>query len=171
MKLNLGCAQDIKEGYINIDLYDHPLVTKSDVRNLSFINDSSVDEIYAKDILEHMSYVDGEKAIKEWSRVLRSGGKIFIQTINLDKQIDAYIKGVWSIYDFNYMLFAGISWTNRESQCEDFHKCAYNFQLLENLLLSNNIKIVEVKYDEIDLSLKYNPRSHNLNLMIYGEKL
>jgi predicted SAM-dependent methyltransferase len=171
MKLNLGCAKDIKEGYINIDLYDHPLVTKCDVRNLSFINDSTVDEIYAKDVLEHMSFSDGEKAIKEWSRVLKINGKIFIQTINLDKQIESYLNRVWSIKDFNHMLFAGVSWTDRKPEAEDFHKCAYNFELIKELLSINNIKILDVKYDEIDSDLKYNPRSHNLNLMVFGEKI
>jgi hypothetical protein len=170
MKLNLGCAQDIKDGYINIDLYDHPLVTKADVKNLYFINDETVEEIYAKDILEHMSFTDGEMAVKDWSRVLKIGGKIFIQTINIDKQIEAYLSGAWSINDLNHMLFAGVSWTDRQAQCEDFHKCAYNLNLLEGILLKNNIKIIDVKYDEIDLNLKYNPRSHNLNLMVYGEK-
>jgi len=171
IKLNLGCAKDIKDGYINIDLYDHPLVTKSDVRDLSFINDSTVDEIYAKDILEHMSFLDGEKALKEWSRVLKIGGKIFIQTINLDKQIEAYLSGIWSINDFNYMLFAGVSWTDRTPKCEDFHKCAYNSELLKQILFLNNIKILDIKYDEIDVDLKYNSKSHNLNLMIFGEKI
>jgi predicted SAM-dependent methyltransferase len=171
MKLNLGCGKDLKEGYINIDLYDDPLVTKSDVKNLSFIQDAVVDEIYAKDVLEHMSASDGEMALKEWSRVLKVGGKIFIQTINLDRQIEAYLNGVWSIADFNYMLFAGLSWTNRDPHCEDFHKCAYNAELLNNLLLRNNIKISYIKYDEIDDLLMINPRSHNLNLMIFGEKI
>ena len=48
MKLNLGCAKDIKDGYLNIDVYDHPLVKTADVRILSFIESQSVEEIYAK---------------------------------------------------------------------------------------------------------------------------
>lgn len=171
MKLNLGCAKDIKDGYINIDVYDHPLVKKADVRDLSFLEDESIEEIYAKDILEHMSYQDGKKAIKEWSRVLKTGGKIFIQTINLDKQIESYLNGAWSIEDFNYMLFAGVNWVNEEPKCEDFHKCAYNTKLISQLLSENSIVIERFEYDEIDNLLKVNPRSHNLNLMLWAKKV
>lgn len=170
MKLNLGCAQDIKDGYLNIDVYDHPLVTKADVRDLSFIEDASVEEIYAKDVLEHMSYADGDKAIKEWARTLKCGGKIFIQTINLEKQIEAYQKGVWSINDFNYMLFAGVNWVNESVKCEDFHKCAYNASAIRFLLEKNSIKIQNIEYDEIDDILLINPRIHNLNLMVWATK-
>lgn len=170
MKLNLGCAKDIKEGYLNIDVYDHPLVKKADVRDLSFLEDESIEEIYAKDILEHMSYQDGKKAIKEWSRVLKSGGKIFIQTINLDKQIECYYLGIWTIEDLNHMVFAGGSWIDEHPKCEDFHKCAYNTKLISHLLSESSIVIEKFEYDEIDALLKVNPRSHNLNLMVYGTK-
>lgn len=170
MKLNLGCAKDIKEGYINIDVYDHPLVKKADVRDLSFVENESVEEIYAKDILEHMSYTDGEKALKEWARVLKPGGKIFIQTINLEKQIEAYQRGIWSINNFNYMLFAGVNWVNESPKCEDFHKCAYDTKSIQFLLEKNNINIENIEYDEIDEILLINPRSHNLNLMIWAKK-
>jgi predicted SAM-dependent methyltransferase len=170
IKLNLGCAQDIKDDYINIDLYDHPLVKKADVRDLSFLQDKSVDEIYAKDVLEHIPLIDGKKAVKEWSRVLKSGGKIFIQTINIDKQLEAYSKGVWSIEDLNHMIFAGLNWVNQKSKCEDFHKCAYNSTILTQILELNNIKVENIEYDQIDQDLVINPRSHNLNLMIYGVK-
>jgi hypothetical protein len=171
MKLNLGCAKDIKDGYINIDVYDHPLVKKADARSLSFIESQSVEEIYAKDILEHMSNQDGRKAVKEWARVLKTGGKIFIQTINLDKQIECYREGIWSIEDLNYMLFAGVNWTDEESRCEDFHKCAYNINLISQILLENNIVIEKYEFDQIDNLLKINPRSHNLNLMVWGRKV
>lgn len=170
MKLNLGCAMDIKDGYVNIDVFDHPRVTMADVRDLSFIADSAVDEIYAKDVLEHMPLSDGKLAIKEWSRVMRSGAKIFLQTINLDKQVEAYSLGVWSAEDFNHMLFAGISWVGQNPKCEDFHKCAYTEGLLRAILAINGLMIDKVEFDSIDGALRRNPRSHNLNLMVYGHK-
>ena len=170
MKLNLGCAKDIKDDYLNIDVYDHPLVKKADVRDLSFIEDGSVEEIYAKDILEHMSYQDGKAAIKEWARVLKTGGKIFIQTINLDKQIECYSLGIWSIEDLNHMIFAGGSWVNEDAKCEDFHKCGYNEKLISKILFDSNISIEKFEYDDIGQALIINPRSHNLNLMAHGVK-
>ena len=69
------------------------------------------------------------------------------------------------------MLFAGVNWTDEESRCEDFHKCAYNINSLSQILLENNILIEKYEFDQIDNLLKTNPRSHNLNLMVWGRKL
>ena len=38
MKLNLGCAKDVKEGYVNVDLhYKHPDVVNDDICDLKFV--------------------------------------------------------------------------------------------------------------------------------------
>jgi len=170
IKLNLGCAKDIKPGYLNIDLYDHPQVKKCDVRDLSFLDNNSVDEIFAKDIIEHMSFSDVKKAIKEWVRVLKPNGIIFIQTINIEKQIEAFKNGVWSIEDFNHMVFAGVNWVGEDPKCEDFHKCAFTKELLTRLLSENGVVVTDIREDQIDGALKVSPRSHNLNVMMTGKK-
>jgi cyclopropane fatty-acyl-phospholipid synthase-like methyltransferase len=169
IKLNLGCALDIKSGYHNIDIFDHPSVIKMDVRNLNY-KDLEVDEIYAKDVLEHVSYVEAEKCIKEWSRVLKTGGKIFIQTLNLDLFISAVNLGIWNIDVLNHMLFAGINWSGQEPNQYDFHKCIFNLQKIESVLNKNNIKIIEFRNDSVD-DLIGSPYLHNLNMFITGVKL
>lgn len=79
IKLNLGCRRDIKTGYVNIDIEEYPNVVIMDVRKLQY-SDLSVDEIYAKDILEHFSWRETEPILNEWNRVLKVGGDITIIT-------------------------------------------------------------------------------------------
>ena len=88
MKLNLGCSDDLKPGYVNVDNFakrlDHE---RWDSYQQVHLNqpwpweDSSVDEIYAHDVFEHISPQDWTPSIapKIWCmneswRVLKPGG-------------------------------------------------------------------------------------------------
>lgn len=171
IKLNLGCGPDIKKDYLNIDTCPfNDSVIQSDIRNLSFLP-NSVDEIYAKDILEHLSISDAKKAIQNWSTICKSGALLFIQTICIDLIIEAYQKGIWNLEVMNYMLFAGKNWVNGISKNEDFHKSCYSKSLLENILISNGFAINNIEYDKIDKDLINNPYSHNLNIIVTSTKL
>lgn len=170
MKLNLGCGPDIRDDYINIDTcaLDSRVVI-ADIRDLPYDN-SSIDEIYARDILEHLSFNDAKIAIQNWSRICRSGGKLFIQTICIDLMIEAYQSKVWTLEVLNYMLFAGKNWVNGISKPEDYHKSCYSKHLLEELLTQNNFLIDTITFDQIDVPLKQNPYIHNLNILINATK-
>lgn len=171
MKLNLGCGPDIKEGYINIDTCSiDERVIKQDIRNLDF-SPESVDEIYAKDVIEHMSIDDFKISIKNWSKICKSGARIFIQTICWDSIIRAYYANVWDLETVIYMLFAGKNWVDGISRNEDFHKSVYSLDLLNNILSNNQFTIKSVEFDQIDESLLRNPRSHNLNIKIIAQKI
>lgn len=170
MKLNLGCGPDIKDGYVNIDTC--PLdarVVKQDIRNLEYA-ENSVDEIYAKDIIEHMSLSDFKNAVKNWSKICKSGAKLYIQTICWDSIIRAYLANVWDLETVIYMLFAGKNWVDGVERPEDFHKSAYSYQLINQVLSENDFKIEKVDFDQIDHALLHHPRSHNLNIMVHAIK-
>lgn len=171
IKLNLGCGPDIKPGYINIDTCAlHPDVIVQDIKNLNFDHES-IDEIYAKDIIEHMSLEDVKYSISKWSHICKPGALLFIQTICIDLIIEAYIKGVWNLEILNYMLFAGKNWVDGVSKNEDFHKSCYSKDFLENLLISNHFKILSIEFDKIDNDLNNNPYAHNLNIKIKSQKI
>ena len=52
------------------------------VDNLPMFEDNSVDEARACDVLEHFSYRDTIRVLTEWHRILKPGGKIYIQCPN-----------------------------------------------------------------------------------------
>jgi predicted SAM-dependent methyltransferase len=93
MKLNLGCGQYLKEGFVNVDQF--PLRGVDLVHNLTEFpypfENLSTDEIVAYDVIEHLpSHVDGEntvlKFVSECHRILRPGGTLFIQTPRYDAE-------------------------------------------------------------------------------------
>ena len=83
VRLNIGCGDDIKEGFINCDLYSPNADAKMDVRHLSFGNDIA-DEIYAGHIIEHFDFKEGFEVLKEWYRVLKPNGKLVLETPDME---------------------------------------------------------------------------------------
>jgi predicted SAM-dependent methyltransferase len=78
MKLNLGCGKDIKEGYVNCDIYPFTdKVRKVDFNStLPFATDS-IEEIYMAHALEHAKDVD--YTMRELYRILKYGGILKIK--------------------------------------------------------------------------------------------
>jgi glycosyltransferase involved in cell wall biosynthesis len=80
LKLNLACGPDYMEDYINVDNYgEYKVDAKFDVSSLPF-DDNTIDEIKAFHIIEHFDFFEGQKVLSEWYRVLKPGGRIWIET-------------------------------------------------------------------------------------------
>lgn len=83
--LNIGCGNDIKindQGYqwVNIDARQiSTKVEEVDVFSKLPYADNEFDYLNAVDILEHHSYRKTEEVLREWVRVLKHGGNLFIQ--------------------------------------------------------------------------------------------
>lgn len=77
MKLNLGCSDDRKPGYIGVDIASGPGVDEvADLNNRWPWEDSSVDEIFAHDVFEHLNNVQ-KTWIAGFPVTLHRNGKIW----------------------------------------------------------------------------------------------
>lgn len=140
LKLNLGCGKDIKEGYTNLDI--DPIsdkVLKQDVENLKDFADNSVSEILAFDIIEHFPLRKINPIIKEWCRVIHPGGKLVIQTPDIEVVFTDYYK----------LAQAGnITWTRFSTiihgKDEPFqtHYVSLSFQWLKEILEQYNMTVI-----------------------------
>jgi SAM-dependent methyltransferase len=71
LRLNLGCCDDHRAGYVNVDCAP-PADRIADLNERWPYEDSSVDEIYAHDVFEHLH--SKVWAMNEAHRVLKPGG-------------------------------------------------------------------------------------------------
>jgi SAM-dependent methyltransferase len=92
LKINLGCGRDVKEGWINIDIEEGPRIDVVHDLNLVKIEplpfpDSSVDEIYASHVMEHIpNLLD---LSQELHRVAKPGARMIIR-VPYGSSDDAY---------------------------------------------------------------------------------
>lgn len=78
-KINLGCGNDIRSGYINVDCRaTSPSVVVADVLHLPAYL-VGAEEILAIDVLEHLSHLDTVKALSHWRSRLVDGGRLIVQ--------------------------------------------------------------------------------------------
>jgi len=78
VKLNLGCGNDIRKGWINLDIIKKPgidIVHDLNVYPYPF-SDNYADYILMKHVLEHLD--DVVKTIEEIHRILKPNGKVEI---------------------------------------------------------------------------------------------
>lgn len=81
MKLNLGCGDDIKSGYVNVDIRKtHPSINVIDLSQLPWpFETETADEILMLDFLEHFPYRKTSIILMECHRILTPTGSIVVQ--------------------------------------------------------------------------------------------
>lgn len=92
-KLQLGTGSNVYDGWLNTDIYDFMRskeVVYLDVRKPFPLPDNAFDVVFSEHMIEHMSYADGLRCLRECRRVLRSGGRIRVATPSLDRLVRLY---------------------------------------------------------------------------------
>lgn len=151
VKLNLGCGLDIREGYINIDVRKvHPKILVLDLEKelLKPFPDNSAEEIIAKDFIEHLSWRIVEDFLRDCYRVLKSGGRMYIQVPDLE----AIAKKVILDPNFKYGELEGwkaISfWVYGAGDYEtNFHKTGFTIPTLKKLLETIGFTVERIEND------------------------
>ncbi len=93
LKLHLGCGGALKPGYINVDMRtDLPNDMQADCCALPFANDTA-ELVEANHLIEHLGRHDAERALREWNRVLRPGGRLIIECPNVREVAREFVLG------------------------------------------------------------------------------
>lgn len=92
LKVEVGSGYNPTPGFVHVDInpnapqVDH--VCNAD--DLPFA-DNTVDEIRAVDVWEHFSYRDSQRVLTEWARVLRPGGRMFVQVPDAHRMMHGFL--------------------------------------------------------------------------------
>jgi glycosyltransferase involved in cell wall biosynthesis len=109
LRLHLACGHDYTEGFINVDFYapeDARCDVRFDVQKLPY-PDNSVDEIKAFHIIEHFHFFEIQEVLKEWHRVLKPGGRLWLETPDFLETCRSFVEGspVMPIEDWRVLLY------------------------------------------------------------------
>jgi SAM-dependent methyltransferase len=112
MKLNLGCGEDTKAGYLNVDICGTPEMV-CDLSSFPWPwQDNSVEEVYSCHFLEHVP--DFEKTILEIHRILKPDGIIHFRVPHFRNPL-----AVWNLHRWAFSVYTP------ERLCQ---KLPYQFQ-------------------------------------------
>ncbi len=158
--LNLGCGKDIRDGFLNIDIYsDDERVIAMDIRALD-LPDNCADGILASDVLEHFSHRETTSILSEWARVLKPGGELVIRCPSLRLQCKAYMNKVWDADVASYMIFGG------QTNPGDYHCVGFDeFSIRKHI---SNAGLEVEHFEEVDT-----PQERgfiNLNMTVHCRK-
>lgn len=112
LKLHLGCGDEYQDDYINVDFYipeDKKVDARFDILSIPY-PDNSVDEIKAFHVIEHFDFFEVQKLLKEWNRVLKPGGKLYLETPDFLSTCAAFVQGSEEFRVFLYNQFFGHNW-------------------------------------------------------------
>lgn len=141
LKLNIGCI-NYKDGYIHIDVDNHklwkngelvPLDIIADARRLPF-KDNEVDEIYTSHMLEHLGRFEYMDALREFYRVLKTGGLLDIEVPDLLSICKQFIEEPNKRRVLLQHIYGGQSFST------DFHKTGFTLEILTEDLISVGFK-------------------------------
>jgi len=83
-RLNVGCGQDKRAGYLNIDIDP---ACRPDIliagRDYSAIPHDYFEEVYANDVLEHFPRTETLGVLLDWASWLKIGGTLWCQTSSM----------------------------------------------------------------------------------------
>lgn len=148
MKLDIGSGKNKRDGYVSCDTRDIAgidYVCKAD--NLPFKN-NSIDEIYSRHFIEHLTLKQFIKTLSEWNRVLKKDGVIYIICPNILWHLKQILEGDHeSFYEkgrsknARYWGFGSLfGW---QVNNHDIHKFGYYFELLRDILASAGFESIE----------------------------
>jgi predicted SAM-dependent methyltransferase len=146
IKLNICCgAKPIPGDWVNIDIVDrgHNIVVE-DIRKLPY-EDDSVDVIYSSHTLEYLNREEGFEALKEFYRVLKKGGKVYISVPDFRRLAKLYVED-----DVPLFRMLGPLYGQMEAGGTVYHKTVYDEGSLGDAMrLSGFRKVYEYIYSDV----------------------
>lgn len=149
IQLYLGSGKRNIPGFVHIDLDDYShLDYRHDISKLPMFSSNSVDLIYTSHSFEYFDRQEGEKVLREWHRILKSGGILRIAVPNFEAIVRVYLKYKKDLDHKGILgpLFGRMGIKVKGKDKTIYHKTAYDFNSLKKVLQSVGFKNIR-RYD------------------------
>ena len=160
-KLHMGCGPNVKRGWINIDLNQASDIQLDLREPLPFPNDSAT-IVYSEHFLEHLSFEEGKRLLREALRVLVPGGVISMGVPNAANICQMYMSGDREEWERVRKLYHP-EWCSTPMHSVNFffrqdgeHKYAYDFETLAGAL--KDCGFVDIRQRDWDAMLDLESR-------------
>jgi spore maturation protein CgeB/tetratricopeptide (TPR) repeat protein len=138
VRLNLGCGDDHREGYINVDLRPRKGVgLVADAASCPF-RDRIATEILANDILEHFPRDRINQVLSEWRRLLMKGGTLKVQCPDLRELARGLVLNRLPVQEFSRRVYGGQDYEG------NYHFAGFDLPDLKRRLRSLGFEIREI---------------------------
>lgn len=137
IRINVGAGDKYMPGFINVDRHGDQDVL-ADTHPLPFHTDYA-DEIWAIHILEHLHRSEASKALYEWFRVLKPGGKLILELPCLDKIAWMIVNGEKNLR----MTLLGLYGDPRDPKPDMMHQWCWSKAELHEAL--TNVAFTDIK--------------------------
>ena len=121
MRMNIGSGADAEDGWIPWD------IAHGNYAQRITMPDGCIEEIRASHVLEHIARAETLPTLKEWRRVLKPGGRLFVAVPDFDKVVCAMEQ---NLPDPNLEAYI----MGGQTDVHDFHCAIFNDGKLRNLL-------------------------------------
>ncbi|MCG3204072.1 MAG: hypothetical protein KCHDKBKB_00775 [Elusimicrobia bacterium] len=138
IRLNIGCGNDIKPNFINVDPFDKHADAPWNATDLP-LNDDSVAQIICYQTVEHFSVREAVQFFDEAFRVIKTGGNLIINVPDMINLCERFLKDPED--DYTLTRVYGSQW-----QPGQFHKSGWTPKRLFTLLGQAGFRFIKVAY-------------------------
>ena len=159
--LHLGCGPQILDGFINIDKYQEGEgILQADMAHPPFTSNVAT-AIYSSHALEHLSFRSARLALKNWAKVLKEGGRLYlaipdleeIMRVMLDPAVSLHQKWNWYVYTlFGYQVdpdqYANDPSLDLPNDPVQYHTCGFTKETIRLFLVDSGFVVDDIyNYD------------------------
>lgn len=149
IKLHLGSGKIYIPGFIHIDLADFPHIDyHHQISDLPMFKNGAVDLIYCCHAFEYFDREEAKKVLKEWHRVLKSGGILRLAVPDFEAIVKVYFKYKKNLEHRGILgpLYGRIAVKSKKGEKIIYHKTVYDFKSLKKALKEAGFKNIR-RYD------------------------
>jgi predicted SAM-dependent methyltransferase len=140
LRVGVGDTCPKQKGYLNIDIRPLPNIdVVTDAKNLPF-EDEEHDGIESRNLVEHFSRFEIDALFKEWARVLKPGGYMQIETIDMGDLMDH-----WREIPIEHWMDGMLG---AQTYPENFHKYAFTVDIMRHKLEGVGMK--DIRFTSFD---------------------